>query len=125
MLVPRRRLHSGLRTLLLLATAAAVLFGWARVQFNWIAEREQARAWMAAEPVSWYSPSLRGAAKQASAPLSLRLFGERGIVAIGIEPTRGGKQPRYDIPTLAQLFPEARVGLSKEGRLVQASVPSR
>ena len=117
MLMPRRRLRFGLRTLLLLATVVAVFFGWARVQFNWIAEREQARAWLAAEPVTWYAPSLDGARRQANAPWSLRLFGERGVVAIGLEPTRGNKKPPYDFTKLAQLFPEARVGRSNDGRL--------
>ena len=114
---PKRRwFRFSLRGLLVVVTAAAMLCGWAVLQLNWIGERRRALDWLEASTDSWYAPSLVGARRQASAPWSLRPFGERAIVGIGIDREQfiAGRVP-YSQMELQRLFPEARVDWSRDG----------
>jgi hypothetical protein len=100
----------------LLATSFCAWIGY---ELNWKHQRQQAKEWLAAQTDSWYAPSLEGARIQASAPSGLRLFGEQGIVAIGLdaEDFKKGHVP-YSRETLERLFPESRVDFSRDGRFV-------
>jgi hypothetical protein len=97
-------------------TVTAVLSWWVVYQLNWLHQRENARAWLAASNDSWYAPSLRGAPAQASAPWGLRLFGEQGVVGVGVDRNEfaAGRVP-YSPAELKRLFPEARVDFSRDG----------
>jgi len=110
---PKRRwLSFSLRTLFV---AMTVLCVWLGYHLNWIRQRQQAREWLAADEHSWYAPSLVGARTQASAPWSLRLFGEKGCVGIGMDAEQFAGPVPYSPETLKRLFPEARVDYSREG----------
>ena len=103
--------------LFIVMTVAAVLSCWAVYQLKWIHQRRQAVDWFAASDRCWYAPSLVAARNQASAPWSLRVFGEQGVVGVGIdrEQFAAGNIP-YRLSDLQCLFPEARVDWSRDGR---------
>jgi len=88
---------------------------------NWKLQRHQAREWLGAQANSWYAPSLVGARVQANAPLALRLLGENGVVAIGLDVEQFKGSVPYSPATLRQLFPEATVEYSQDGRFVMAA----
>ena len=112
----RRRFRFSLRMLFVVVTAAALLSCWVIYQVSWLRERQHARAWLAASNDSWYAPSLQGAETQASAPWGLRLFGEQGVIGVGIDRKQfaAGRVP-YSTDELKRLFPEARVDFSHDG----------
>ena len=112
---PKRRWSFSLRTLFLLVTVAACWLGY---ELNWLRERQRAREWLGAQQNSWYAPSLVGARAQASAPWSLRLLGEQGVVGIGMDSEQFAGPVPYSRVQLEGLFPEARVDFSRGGNWV-------
>jgi hypothetical protein len=95
-----------------------VFSSWFAYELNWKHERQQAREWLAAQANSWYAPSLEDAKIQAVAPWTLRLFGENGVVAIGMDVDQFKGPVPYSPEVLKQLFPEAEVDFSINGKLV-------
>ena len=112
---PKRRWFAfSLRTMFMVVTVACVWLGY---NLNWIRQRHKALDWLEASPESWYSPYAGPKSKlQARAPWSLRMFGERGIVGIGMDRQDFAGPSPYSPATLKELFPEARVDYSREGR---------
>ncbi len=110
-----RRLRVGLKTFLIVSLT---LGAWTGTQLRWLYQRREARAWLAAQEKSWYAPSLVGAKTQASAPWSLRIVGEQGVVGIGIDEAQDSAEMPYGTRELSQLFPEARVDRSRNGRFL-------
>ncbi len=111
--IPKPRwLQFKLRTFLL---ATLILGVWIGSQLRWIHQRSDARAWLEARAESWYAPSLAGARVQAHAPWSLRLFGEQGVVGIGIDWHEAAGEMPFSSTQLRKLFPEARVDVSRDG----------
>ena len=104
-----------LRTLFVVVTVIACWLGY---ELNWIQERQQVRAWLETSEHSWYAPSLVGAKVQANAPWGLSLFGEKGVVGIGVDVDDFAGPIPYTPATLKRLFPEARVDFSREGIFV-------
>ncbi len=97
----------------ILAVTLACFVGY---DLNWIHQRNLARDWLEGLRWSWYSPSLVGAKIQASPPCCLALFGEEGMVAIGLDDMEFGGPVPYGREQLMRLFPEARVDRSVKGR---------
>jgi hypothetical protein len=98
--------------------AVAALSGWLAYELNWKWQRQQARDWLAAQADSWIAPSLEGAKVQATAPWGIRLLGEHAVVAIGMDAEEFKGAVPYTSEVLRRLFPEAEVGVSREGCLV-------
>ena len=92
-----------------LVASVAVLSCWLGYELNWKRDRQQARTWLAAQEGSWYAPSLAGARVQASPPWVLQLFGEQGVVAIGLDVEQFKGPVPYSPDVMKRLFPEARV----------------
>src|SRR5260221_12187239 len=113
--VPRRRWSYSLRTLFAVVTLFACWLGYS---LNWMRERQQVREWLASDERSWYAPSLAGAPLEASPPLSLRLFGEKGMVGIGMDVEQFAGPVPYSPAKLKGLFPQAQVDFSGEGVFV-------
>lgn len=91
------------------------------MQLRWIHQRREAREWLAAQEKTWYAPSLEGAKTQASPPWSLRLFGEDGVVGIGIDDAQHSEPMLFSMQQLSELFPEARVDVSRDGQFLDAA----
>jgi len=111
----RRRFGFALGALL---TTITVFSSWFAYELNWKHERQQAREWLATQADSWYAPSLEDAKVQASAPWTLRLFGEKAVVAIGMDVDQFKGSVPYSPEALKQLFPEAEVEFSIGGTFV-------
>lgn len=109
---PKRRWSYSLRTLFVVVTVFACWLGY---ELNWIRQRQQAREWLGGQTNSWYAPSLVGARSQASAPWGLRLLGEQGVVGIGLDVSPFAGPVPYSRAQLERIFPEARVGFSRDG----------
>ena len=108
--MPRPRFS--LRTLLVVVTLSGVFTCWVTYQLSWIKQRQSAVKWLSESQYEdcWIAPSLVGAPIQANAPWNLRIFGEPGVVGIGINSNseEDGKSP-FSREELRHLFPEARV----------------
>jgi hypothetical protein len=115
---PKRRwFRFSLRTLFVVVT----VFGcWLGYELNWIRQRHEAIYWLEASSDSWYAPSQTGAKVQADPPWSLRLFGERAIVGIGMDRQQFTGLVPYSPTELKRLFPEARVDYSRNRRYEDA-----
>ncbi len=111
----QRRFGFALTTLL---TTVTVFSSWFAYELNWKHQRQQAREWLAVQADSWYSPSLVGARVQADAPWILRLLGEKGVVAIGMDVDQFKGPVPYSPEVLKRLFPEAEVDFSIDQKLV-------
>src|SRR3954452_13383003 len=88
-----------------LGLLAIVLGSWAAYDFNWMRNRREARQWLAAQPNSWDAPSLEGAKSQASPPGTLGLWGEPGVVGIGLDVDEFAGPAPYTESQLRSLFP--------------------
>jgi hypothetical protein len=113
--MPRPRFS--LRTLLIAMTLMGLLSAWCVVQLQWIKDRRQAIQWLGASKQSWYAPSL-SPKLSTDAPWSIRVFGEAGVVGIGMDVDEfKGKVP-YGPEQLKVLFPEAHVDYSLDGNFI-------
>jgi hypothetical protein len=121
---PRRRFRFALRTLFVLVTVAGVATSWAVVQWRWAEQRRAAIKWLGDQESSWYAPAL-GGKLSADAPWSLRMFGERGIVGIGMDVEQFSGPVPYSPEQLKHLFPEAIVDYSRDGRFVGPAVQAK
>jgi hypothetical protein len=101
--------------------AAAAFSCFLAYEWNWKSQRQQAREWLGIAGNSWYAPSLEGARIQASAPWALRLLGEKGVVAIGMDVEQFRSDVPYSPEVLRNLFPEAAVDYSRNGNFVTAA----
>jgi len=90
-------------------------------ELHWKSQRQQAREWLGVQVNSWYAPSLEGARVQASAPWALRLLGEKGVVAIGMDVEQFRSAVPFSPEVLRKLFPEATVDYSRNGNFVTAA----
>ena len=106
-----------LRTLLVAVSVMALFMAWCVVQLQWIKDRRQAIQWFHTSKQSCYSPSL-SPKLSTDAPWSIRVFGETGVVAIGMDVDEfAGKVP-YGPEQLKALFPEAHVDYSRDGNFI-------
>ncbi len=113
---PKRRWpRFSLRTLFVVVTVAGVAVGWLVYHLDWIRQRHKALEWLEVSKASWYAPCVTGGRFQSSAPLSIRLFGERAVVGIGMDREEFAGRVPYGPKELESLFPEARVGFSRDG----------
>ena len=121
MIAPKHRWFTfSLRTLLVTVAAIALVCSWACYELDWIRQRREALEWLGRSKDSWYAPSLAGARTQANAPWGLRLFGERGVVGVGMDRAEFARSVPYSPLELQRLFPEARVDFSHEGNFESA-----
>ena len=84
-----------LRTFFVLLTLVACSAWWLKVQLGWIRDRHD----MLQQNIHWFAEDYPE--KRPQAPWSLRLFGEPGVVAIGV--------PYAEHGHVQELFPEAEV----------------
>ena len=99
---PKRRWSQfSLRTLFIVVTLFALMGIWIRGQLKWIQDREAALK--SADPNYWMSVVN---VQPTPAPLTLRVFGARGIEGIHIIDME--KQPLLR-KKLEELFPEAKI----------------
>lgn len=103
MVSPRPRLRFSLRTLLVLVTVLCVWLGY---QLNWIQERREARELLRRNGAMWSEET-----DNTPAPLSLRVFGEKGLGMFWIGlPTETDRYDRQEmVAKFKRLFPEVRV----------------
>jgi hypothetical protein len=93
-----------LRTLLVLIALISIPLGWLAYQLNWIRERhkmltqELPREYQEYREYNKTQPAILR-----PAPWPLRIFGEQGIVVIGV--------PKSQAERAAELFPEAAVAI--------------
>ncbi len=113
----RRWIRFRLRTLFVAMTVLGIALAWFGIQWKWVQDRRQALAWLGASKQSWYAPSMGGKLK-VDAPWSVRIFGENGIVGIGLDVGEYQGHVPYSPEQLQRLFPEARVDFSRDGRWV-------
>jgi hypothetical protein len=97
------------------AILAIMLGSLVAYDLNWMRNRREARQWLATQPNSWYAPSLVGAKMQASPPWMLSLWGEQGVVGIGLDVNEFAGPAPYSESQLRSLFPPARVDWSRGG----------
>jgi len=108
---PRRRWFSyGLRTFFVVLTIFCV---WLGVQVKWIGDRHGA---LQSKNLMPYP---------GEAPLSLRIFGERGFSAIGIDGTADAHADESQYEKLQILFPEADVAIITEDGKTSRPNPRR
>jgi len=117
-MTPRRPwFQFSLRTLIVAVLLVGCGLAWLGLQLRWLRDRQQARAWLGASKQSWYAPSM-GGKLSVDAPWSMRLFGEPGVVGIGLDVDEFLRPTPYDRAELERLFPEARVEVSRDGRWI-------
>ena len=100
---PRRWFRFSLRTIFVLIAFFGIALAWVHAQFQWIAERQQAREWLKSNEflVITNCGPMPG-------PWSIRLFGERGAAEI-VAADDYAKAGPYSEDKMKRLFPEARV----------------
>jgi hypothetical protein len=103
--------------MLLTVAVLGITLAWAAIQWKWMRDRAQARAWLGASQHSWYAPSM-GGKHNVNAPLSVRILGETGIVGIGLDVNEYAGRVPYSPEELKRLFPESRVDFSRDGNWV-------
>lgn len=113
----RRRFRFSLRSLLIWVTLAAIPCGWAAYQLDWIRQRRAFLAhWKSWQPSAYYSEELHmpfcDDDYRPSLPISLRMFGERGIWEVSIPldgptPDELTDTDRRRLKEAKRLFPES------------------
>ena len=115
-LVPRLRFS--LRTLLVIVTLLGLAMAWVTIQLKWISDRHQAVRWLSASKRSWYGPPTVPEFWR-QVPWSLRIFGEQGVMAIGMDVDEFSGEVPYSPDQLKSLFPECHVDYVRDGRFIK------
>ena len=111
-----------INTILICVALIAALVAFLSTQLTWIAERKRAIAWMQ-ESDRYWSALGAGLAPDLDdcAPLSLRIFGVRGIRSVTVV-VYSEKTTLARTEQLKELFPEAEIDVFQLGESSDASI---